>query len=808
VFNAAVDASGGIFGTSEGTGAGAQNPVTGPLADDAVRSMMDGFVRPVEFDAALAALTADRVLVLSGPPGVGRRTGAVALAHTARAGRLVVLSPTQTLADLAERDLVAGTGYIVLDWFGVDRGCSQAESEYLWSLVARHVKESDAWLVLTRDDRTPAGRTAPVQTWSRPRPADVLRARLPDGVGDEAVAQAVAALSDDHSVSDLTAVAERMAAGEDPAEAVAREQRTSARERVQRWFAERPPRRDLTDVTALSLLLGAPERDYEAQAAALHARLDRELPPAPVPPRCVALPPGEAAEDEERDRLPERRGRRGSGGHTLIRVRTLDDGWVPRRHPVFVDAQDRDAVLLQLWERYDTAYWNVVRGWAETVADHPRDGVYLSRGLAALARVAFDEVHDVYLDGWSRQFDTGGWYTCLYTLWFMSMDDDLAPTALRTADHWLHDGTAAQVGTAVSVWSGHLGVRYPTDAFNRLWDELGDEDSPRRVRAALAIGSLFGSLVDRGGNGRSVISALARMIPRGACFGSERVLRDLLLTAVHATLSVPVSESLADGPLSEGWWETRQARGTTAEAATRPEPGHEGREGREGRDHAAAASAEGPGGADAVGGSGGSAGADGTRRTDRADGTAGADGTKGSHRSEGSEGSMRSDGSRASERAEDSGGPADAAASAQEKEERLGDPAVARHLVLHPDQTPRVAALWNAVIQYRPRRRAAILSLWNTLSALQRSGSEGQAAAGALLTELSAVMVPEDHEGFRVSFTALAPSRERHDSFTRAVLDILTRVFGRPDGIPIGPGPGPVPGGGPGTGPAKKATAV
>ncbi|XKK36895.1 hypothetical protein HFP72_18160 [Nocardiopsis sp. ARC36] len=556
VFYGMVNAKNGTFGATGVQGApGTSRPsVTGPLNDHEVEEAVRGFVRPEGFVDAAELLTDRYVLVLAGEAGAGKRTSAISLLSETVGSGIAVLPPSQTLESLAGRKFVSGHGYIVLDWFGVDRRDSPAEHEYQWSVLLRRVGEAGARLILTCDRNVPVGATAPVSPWARPGTAAILRGRLakrfPGNTLDEdasrAAEEAAAALPDDCPVADVVAVAERLAAGEFPETAVEQVLRSSSHTRVRGWFDGHPNHRDIADATALALLHGLHERDYEILSERLHQRMHWAFPP-PVDLRDKTARTTGCDFETPADRLPARRGRRGTGGHPLIRVDRRDDGWMVRRFPEFVEEGDRDEVLRQLWERYDADFWNAVEVWARTVVGHAAWRVHLARGLAALAGNAFEEVHDLYLDRWSRGSGGNGRETCVFVLWSMCMDEGLAPTVLRTVDRWLSYGTSAQAETALYVWSGELGVSYPTEAANRLWDRIFDEEGEHRFHAALSVGTLFGSLLDRGGNGRALLRRLSDDLAHLGRFGPGRINRTLLLTAVFSVLTVSTSEPFTPG---------------------------------------------------------------------------------------------------------------------------------------------------------------------------------------------------------------------------------------------------------------------
>ncbi|WP_160051154.1 hypothetical protein [Nocardiopsis sp. FR26] len=719
VFYGMVNAQNGVFGAAEADGHAAAPgaaSVTGPLREHEIRAAVDTFAAPERFEEASKLLEDQRVLVLSGASGTGRRTGAIRL--LADSDRITVLSPTQTLEGLAARELASGRGYIVLDWFGADPRVSPAEHEYLWSVLLRHVQGSEASLVLTCAPSTPVGAAAPVLAWTRPRAADVVRAHLRRECASlgrafseghaKAVGLAAERLPDDRPVTELVAVARALARGELPQDAVDRVLRSSSHTRVREWFDHRPERRDVTDAAALALLHGIHERDYELLANRLHQRVGRAFPP-PLRPEDTG------AEEAVPAHLPELRRHRGEGGHGLVRVEYRDDGWMVRRFPGFTEAGDRREVLRQLWERYDVDFWDAVEAWTRTVVSHRTRGVYLARGLAVLAGIAFEEVHDLYLDRWSRGTQDRR-EACVFVLWSMCLEGH-APAALRTVDRWLSRGAPRQVETALHAWSGELGVMYPTEAVNRLLSRLRDPEASHRDHAAFAVGGLFGSLVERGGSARALLRELGEELADTRRFGPNRPERVLVLTAVCSVLTVSTS-----GPHPQGYAHDTDGAGEEAPAG----------EGDEERYRAA-------------------------------------------------------DGPEARERDGEDPGP---------EEAEGGDPAIARHLLLVPEQLPLAAELWAETARYRPVRRLAVEALCRTLCALHRSGADAQAGAAGLLTALAGSLRPDEHVGFRSSLTSAA--RRRDDPFTDAFLVLLPEAFG--DGSDPGTGERP------GSGHTEKAT--
>ncbi|CAL9475828.1 hypothetical protein SUDANB121_02947 [Nocardiopsis dassonvillei] len=119
-----------------------------------------------------------------------------------------------------------------------------------------------------------------------------------------------------------------------------------------------------------------------------------------------------------------------------------------------------------------------------------------------------------------------------------------------------------------------------------------------------------------------------------------------------------------------------------------------------------------------------------------------------------------------------------------EPEEPRGDTAIARHVVLAPDQIPKVAVLWAEILRFRTARPVVIEALLLTVRSLQRGGGEAQERARELLRETAANLPAEERQGLR---TTLSDAVRRHGDkeLTLALMDLLTGVFGE-GGTPPG----------------------
>ena len=113
VFNF-YDTVSGSVGIS-GMGSPSPRRMTGVLNDAEIDDALRHFVQPAGWAAARADLVARHVVGLSGTPGSGRETTALALLREVTSGPVVVLSPVASLKELAERTYDRGRAYLVVD---------------------------------------------------------------------------------------------------------------------------------------------------------------------------------------------------------------------------------------------------------------------------------------------------------------------------------------------------------------------------------------------------------------------------------------------------------------------------------------------------------------------------------------------------------------------------------------------------------------------------------------------------------------------------------------------------------------------
>ena len=126
------------------------------------------YVRPPTFDAAAAWLRRNHLVVLTGPPGSGRRAGGAALLREVTAGPIVAPPATVTAEDLAGWEYQPRYGYLLVDH--EDTG-----EELLLALIADRLRYAGAYLVITTSAGPASPTGMPYLPWQRPPVVEGLR---------------------------------------------------------------------------------------------------------------------------------------------------------------------------------------------------------------------------------------------------------------------------------------------------------------------------------------------------------------------------------------------------------------------------------------------------------------------------------------------------------------------------------------------------------------------------------------------------------------------------------------------------------
>lgn len=485
-FNSNFTAPDAFFGVGDRSDPG-RRKATGWVDAAEIDATLKSFVHPRPcFNQAAEALDGDRVVVLTAPSGSGKRSGAIALLRGfTENDRCVVLSPDLTLEDLAKRHFSSGLGYVLLDRFNEP----VAQPDFAWRQVRDRVRADDAFLVVTSVHQL-AKKPDTVKhiDWRAPEPKQVLEKRLRDT--EPALAdRAIAAMPGDCTLRDVVAVADLILAGTAPEDAWERHG-GNAVQAVRDWFLSGRTLSDFTAITTLAFAVGSNRRMFETLKQRLDDRLQSEK---------------ENAGFDDEETKPDTvfgtvyEGRRQLRDNPLVATQNLADGAVNRSVLVFSDPRYRRWVLEELWETCPTPFWDAVRDWltAEVEANtDPQLEFAVATGLAQLARSTFDEVVESYLDPWAAgRAGAAGKALAVQVLWCMCLDEELAGAALSVARGWVESGGLALRSTAVVAFGGMLGVRFPSVAVRRLWNQVehgGQAGGVARER----LGYLFAALVE------------------------------------------------------------------------------------------------------------------------------------------------------------------------------------------------------------------------------------------------------------------------------------------------------------------------
>jgi hypothetical protein len=507
---------------------------TGLLDADEIDALLRSYIRPDGFDAAAEELARTRVVVLTGPQGSGKRSGAVALLRetVGPSADYVVLSPDIGLDQLAERTFDPDVGYVVLDHTGTARGDAGPSSDFDWRRVRDQLRRYRAHLVITTVHPEPGRPSDAVRQlpWRPPALDKVVRARLARArAPQETVDRAVAGIPARCPVAVAADAAQRIAEGSDP-DQVWKEHSGGAPEAVGKWFDAEEERslREIAEVTTLAFAPGIGRRDFEALQDQLERLLEPvyfapEDPPAATATGGAAETAGQGAADgpqalrRRRSRPVDRR--RSLGRNELITTEAQVYGATTREVLVFADADLRRWVLQALWRDHPTEYWDAVRHWLGEVVDGDPDPVLqlsVASGLALLGHAAFDEVVQSYLDPWARgERGKTGQDLAAYVLWFMCLEETQAAAALTLARTWAQSNHPSLRGAALFAFSGRLGVTFPTDAVKWLWAVLRSGLLDRQEERELGLAAwaqLFLTLVDCQEDAGIVLDALAHRI--------------------------------------------------------------------------------------------------------------------------------------------------------------------------------------------------------------------------------------------------------------------------------------------------------
>jgi hypothetical protein len=455
-----------IFGAAVNGGDGGGSKArarTGRIHQEEISRALDHFVTPDQFHEAVEALRNCRALILTGAVGSGKRASSIALLRKVTDGTLAMLLPTLSANELADRKYEKGIGYAVFDWqIG---GRLTGAQDFTWRTIRDQVSDAGAYLVVTTSaSSVDAGDAIPLLQWSPPSAEAILTAYLADREDKPDAAEIAGQIPDGCALTSIVSLARDLAGGADPDKAMARLSE-DAPEQVSKWIKDRPLT-EILEVAALAFTAGLHERIFEA----LLARLEQAV--LALESAGRSRPRKTAKKSQE---LTPRRAERNRADEVMIRELIAVEGSF-RSILKFRVASFRRHFLAEMCATWDYRFWDIVResiyDLVTAAATDSTNDVHLAiaAGLKDLALTDIDHVEGAYLDPWALgEIGWPGQLTATHVLMLMSLDDALAPTALRIAKKWVNSLSAERAWTAAMALSGGLGVAYPLEAPKWLW---------------------------------------------------------------------------------------------------------------------------------------------------------------------------------------------------------------------------------------------------------------------------------------------------------------------------------------------------
>ncbi len=515
--NGSVNMMGGTIGAAIGGWTRADGSVrmarTGRIPDEEISYLCGPFAEPPEFWAAAEALEHDHIVVLVGTGGTGKRTSAIRLLREVLPGPLEVVSPTSTLENLAEYEFEEGHGYLLEGWQDAQR--ASTAGDFMWRVLSDHVEDRKARLVITATTTSVVAKgvsSVRAFAWKAPSVPQVLAAYLAGTDAQDIIGQLAERLpaTDYYEIGQVASVGRRLADGAE-VQAILDELSEDPARFTRDWLsAEARTEQDLLVVVALAFAVGQTQRIFDVMLKRLESTL-----------QAVGMLPGSEQAGADKDKGKDETPRDASGDprsgllkarinrnhkEGLLRRESVTEGGVSWEVVSFRGEASHREALAGLWHDFDMTFWIPVREWlseliADTTVTSRRDAaiqVSVAHGLALLAPRALAEVEESYLNPWAAgERGWAGQQAAMYALWWMSLDDSLAPIALRIATNWANAGDPVRQWTAAFALSGQLGAVYPIEAARRLLHLIGQwKDIP--TEAIVAMGNLFAILTRQG----------------------------------------------------------------------------------------------------------------------------------------------------------------------------------------------------------------------------------------------------------------------------------------------------------------------
>lgn len=467
---------------------------------------------------AIAVLERERVVVLSGPPGTGKRAAAMALLEPHE--RILDVDPSVSAKDLAEFDARIlrkdETCYVVESMLP---DTARALNAFTLRALSRKLAKAGAYLVVTVDERVPLQQD--LTTWTvpwraRPPLREVLARHIryylsatdpaadagppPDTEADtdgDRPARAAAERAILERLDTLDAVAlladRELRLADRLAQHAVRTHRAGgryedcvtelgldARRRVEEWFTKNHDLDEIALLLAVAVLGGCTYATIAAQAA----RLEQLL-----------------ADVSRVDLTEQPRSHARSRANRLRAVMaTLDRGILSTEfgtclaETVALESTGLvTAVLDVVWHEYDVLAEALVR-WLHELGNHTDSAVRIRVGCAAgqLAEYDFAAIRSQLLLPWAKSDLRNPGLAATYALGVPAGRSETAGMALGLLHHWATLYHHNLAWTAASAYGGYVGLLHPHVAMAELMGiALRSPDSRLDVAVAVNVQSLF-----------------------------------------------------------------------------------------------------------------------------------------------------------------------------------------------------------------------------------------------------------------------------------------------------------------------------
>ncbi|WP_019055488.1 hypothetical protein [Streptomyces prunicolor] len=441
--------------------------LSGEVRTDEADELAQVFHGCPSFDEALARLKrGDRVVVLSGGRGTGRRSAALMLLRALGIAPMRILDPPGSLTALPEQ-LDGAAGYLLLN-LTTSRSHPLREPHLLG--LRERLEHADGHLVITVEPSA-ALEDVPYVRWEPPVAEDMLRSHVTPRTGEEAwaglcgLAPVKEFLARHQQPGEIEQFAEQLVAlhrGETNEETLAAYGKAAVAAQVSAWLTDSERHlREKAFLISLAVFDKAPYAVAAECADTLYTELQRT-----ANPREPAVIPVFGSSREQRLGLAQARGY----------VGTEVTEWGPLIGRYFAQFREEDTarvLLEQVWNLHPSARPALVE-WIQDLAD---DGRPLVRTRAAsatalLAQADLSSAMALLIEPWADDDHFGSWLTAANALTMAQLLS--VPTVLKILHDWCTEDYGELEGrrwTAIRAY-GLLGPVHYERALDALLDAI------------------------------------------------------------------------------------------------------------------------------------------------------------------------------------------------------------------------------------------------------------------------------------------------------------------------------------------------